>query len=194
MSDNVKMGVSVDDIIRTILDPRLGRQSWKEGIKVFCAITHPSKTARIVFEAVGPDVSLPRNHKVEKACAASSSQAPIAEYLATALWEMILSNHVAAAPEPRAWEIGYLHPVREPATNGRLIIKLADMPGARKRWAVWSAEDGVGYMWTEGKTFTPAGDKKAKAIKMQYLRSMHMDDEGIAQLLDDEKLEAVWQG
>ncbi|WGH28335.1 hypothetical protein 13AC503A_gene0026 [Aeromonas phage 13AC503A] len=194
MSDNVKMGVSVDDIIRTILDPRLGRQSWKEGIKVFCAITHPSKTARIVFEAVGPDVSLPRNHKVEKACAASSSQAPLAEYLATALWEMILSNHVAAAPEPRAWEIGYLHPVREPATNGRLIIKLADMPGARKRWAVWSAEDGVGYMWTEGKTFTPAGDKKAKAIKMQYLRSMHMDDEGIAQLLDDEKLEAAWQG
>ena len=49
-------------------------------------------------------------------------------------------------------------------------------------------------MWTEGKTFTPAGDKKAKAIKMQYLRSMHMDDEGIAQLLDDEKLEAAWQG
>lgn len=188
MSDNVKIEVSVEDIIRTMADPRLGSLDEIGTHQAIIAFRHPGKAVDVRCRVANNNKKLDINK--------------VREFAATALWEMLASNRKgddgspapAPAPATPTWDIGYLHPVREPATNGRLIIKLADMPGSRKRWAVWSAEDGVGYMWTEGKTFTPAGDKKAKAIKMQYLRSMHMDDEGIAQLLDDEKLEAVWQG
>jgi len=189
MTDNLKIGVSVDDLHRM-----LGGESGKASIKgrsLFIPLDHPSKDLCFHAEIRNPFVI-------------DAGRNEAAKYAATALWEMIAANRKgdevspspAAEPAPAAttWDIGFLHDRGTAPATGHAIIKLADMPGSRKRWAVWTEKDGTGHMWTEGKVFTPAGIEKAKAMKMQYLRSMHLGDDGIAQLLDDQKLEAAWQG
>lgn len=188
MSDNLEIGVSVDGLHRM-----LGGGSGKASIKgrsLFIPLDHPSKGVCFHAEIRNPSVI-------------DAGRDEAAKYAATALWEMILANGrtavaapVSAEPAPAAptWDIGFLHDRGTAPASGHAIIKLADMPGSRKRWAVWTEKDGTGHMWTEGKVFTPAGIEKAKAMKMQYLRSMHLGDDGIAQLLDDKKLEAAWQG
>lgn len=183
MIDKVKYWVSFDDIRRTFMDKRLGAEKAAiKGRSIIIKLEHPSKGVHIHAEVRNPSVI-------------EAGRTAAAEYAATALGEMIFSNMVHdPAPAAPTWDIGFLHDRGTAPATGHAIIKLADMPGSRKRWAVWTEKDGTGHMWTEGKVFTPAGIEKAKAMKMQYLRSMHLGDDGIAQLLDDKKLEAAWQG